>query len=224
MRTIANSANSYRSKLRILLILYFFSEEIKGEKENKSYIKQFKSEVRIQKIDFLIRYPDYLAAELLELIELEKVDRDTDEIKEVIISIFEENEPVIRREDMLRYFFGAYEDIDDIIAFLISVNFIDYTSKRSIDGRIFEKVYYLTDFGIDKIENEILLNLEKAKWYKKRCELIRKYFGNLSGTELKVRQYEHSEYRNTPLNEYINGIQEEVSKKFFKIFGEELVQ
>ncbi len=224
MRTIANSANSYRSKLRILLILYFFSEEIKGEKENKSYIKQFKSEVRIQKIDFLIRYPDYLAAELLELIELEKVDRDTDEIKEVIISIFEENEPVIRREDMLRYFFGAYEDIDDIIAFLISVNFIDYTSKRSIDGRIFEKVYYLTDFGIDKIENEILLNLEKAKWYKKRCELIRKYFGNLSGTEFKIRQYEHSEYRNTPLNEYINGIQEEVSKKFFEIFGEELVQ
>lgn len=68
---------------------------------------------------------------------------------------------------MLRYFFGAYEDIDDIIAFLMSVNFIDYTSKRSIDGRIFEKVYYLTDFGIDKIENEILVNLEKVKWYKK---------------------------------------------------------
>lgn len=124
---------------------------------------------------------------------------------------------------MLRYFFGAYEDIDDIIAFLMSVNFIDYTSKRSIDGRIFEKVYYLTDFGIDKIENEILVNLEKVKWYKKRCELIRKYFGNLSGTELKIRQYEHPEYKSTPLNEYIIGIQEEVKAKFFKIFGEELI-
>lgn len=97
MRTITDSANSYRSKLRILLILYFFSEEIKGEKEKKSHIKQFKSEVRIQKIDFLIRYPDYLAAELLELIELGKDDKDVDEIKNVIVSIFKENEPELRR-------------------------------------------------------------------------------------------------------------------------------
>lgn len=217
-------ANSYRSKLRILLILYYFSEDIKGGKEKQTHIKQFKSEVRIQKIDFLIRYPDYLAAELLELIETSKIDLDIEEIKATIISIFKYNEPEIRREDMLRFFFGAYEDIDDIIAFLISVNFIEYTSKRSIDGRIFEKVYYLTDFGVEKIEKDILINLENAFWYKQRCELIRKYFGNLSGTELKIRQYEHQEYRNTPLNQYINGIQEEVKEKFYKIFGEELIK
>ncbi|QOR65101.1 hypothetical protein IM538_14805 [Cytobacillus suaedae] len=218
--------NSYRSRLRILLILYYFSEEIEDVgKENISYRKKFKSEVRIQKIDFLIRYPDYLAAELLWLIESGEVNSEIqkNEIKSIIINIFRDNEPEIKREDMLRFFFGAYEDIDDIIAFLVSVGFIEYTSKRSSIGRIYEKVYYLTNLGCEKIENEILTNLEKASWYKKRCEIIKVYFGSLTGSELKVRQYEHKEYKSTPLNEYIIGIQFEVVEKFRDIFNEELV-
>lgn len=217
--------NSYRSKLRILLILYFFSEKVKeDERENTEHIRKFKSEVRIQKIDFLIRYPDYLSAELLWLIESNQIQEDSsiENIKNIIKKIFGENEPEIKRDDMLRYFYGAYEDIDDIISFLVSVGFIDFKSKRSVSGKVYEKEYYLTVLGINKIENDILTGIPKAIWYKERCELIGQYFGDLSGTELKVRQYQHEEYRNTPLNEYINGIQSEVISKFSSIFGEEL--
>jgi hypothetical protein len=218
--------NSYRSRLRILLILYYFSDEIEDkEKEKNSFKKKFKSEVRIQKIDFLIRYPDYLAAELLWLIESGEITSEIkkNEIKSTIKQMFRDNEPEIKREDMLRYFFGAYEDIDDIIAFLVSVGFIEYTSKRSSIGRVYEKAYYLTDLACKKIENEILTGLEKVTWYQKRCELIKKYFGSFSGSELKFRQYEHKEYKGTPLNEYINGIQFEVVEKFRNIFNEELI-
>lgn len=217
------SGNSYRSRLRILLILYFFSEEIDSSSELRpEFVKVFKSEVKIQKIDFLIRYPDYLASELLFLVESSNPKANKNEIKEIIRGIFRDNEPELRREEMLRFFFGAYEDIDDIIAFLVSRNFIKYESKRSVDQRVFNKAYYLTKFGVDKIENEILSNLAKAKWYKERCELINKYFGDLTGSELKFRQYQHKEYKNTQLNQYINGIEDQVKSKFLEIYGEEL--
>jgi hypothetical protein len=213
----------YRDKLRILLILYFFSKKVENEEEvNAGYNRVFKSEVRIQKIDFLIRYPDYLSFELLSLLDDPSFSGSRDEIKETVRSIFNTQEPEIRRNDMLRYFFGAYEDIDDIIAFFVSIGFIVYRSSKSVDGRIFDKIYYLTNQAITKIENEILVTLEKAKWYKDRCELIKKYFGDLSGTELKVRQYEYEEYRTTPINEYIKGIQHKVKDMFLETFGEVL--
>ncbi|MGE7545886.1 hypothetical protein [Sporosarcina newyorkensis] len=215
--------NSYRSRLRILLILYFFSEDIEFDSELRpELVKVFKSEVKIQKIDFLIRYPDYFASELLFLLETSNPQAVKIEIKEIVRDIFRSKEPELRKEEMLRFFFGAYEDIDDIISFLVSRDFIKYESKRSIDGRVFDKVYYLTDFGINKIENEILTSLNNANWYKERCRLIKRFFGDLSGSELKFRQYQHEEYKNTPLNQYINGVEEEVKNKFLKIFGEEL--
>ncbi len=215
--------NSYRSRLRILLILYFFSEDIELDSDLRpEFIKVFKSEVKIQKIDFLIRYPDYLASELLFLLENSNSQTVKIEIKSLVRDIFRSKEPELRKEEMLRFFFGAYEDIDDIIAFLVSRNFIKYESKRSIDGRVFDKAYYLTSFGINKIENEILTSLDKANWYIERCKLIQNFFGDLSGSELKFRQYQHEEYKNTPLNRFINGIEEEVKNKFSEIYGEEL--
>ncbi|GIN07584.1 hypothetical protein J1TS1_17290 [Shouchella clausii] len=214
---------SYRDRLRILLVIYFFSQNInEDEKEKPYYQKEFKSEVRIQKIDFLIRYPDYLAYELLDLLQYPEFEENKEDVKANVKEIFGNNEPDIRREDMLRFFYGAYEDIDHIIAFLVSIGFIEYTSKRNLAGRVFEKVYYLTEYGVNKIEREILNGLEKAKWYESRCHLIKKYFGDLSGTELKVRQYEHEEYRTTALNQYIKGIQENVKRKYQGIFGEEI--
>lgn len=213
--------SSYREKLRILLIIYFFSEDIEETSELRpDYLKVFKSEVKIQKIDFLIRYPDYLANELLNLIEDKNVTKE--EIQQHIKIIFDSNEPELRREDMLRYFFGAYEEIDHIIAFLVSINFIKFESRRNITGRVFDKIYYLSKDGIDKIETQILPNVEKVNWYEQRLRLIKKYFGDLSGTELKTRQYEYDQYKTTPINQYIQGIQQEVRQKYSQLFGEEL--
>lgn len=217
------SINLYRNRLRILLILYYFSDDLDSDPDvSPKFVKEFKSEVKIQKIDFLIRYPDYLASELLYLVEMSDPKANKSEIKGIIRDIFQNKEPELRREEMLRFFFGAYEDIDDIIAFLVARNFINYESKRSSDGRIYDKAYYLTEFGVSKIENEILLKLVKANWYKERCKIIKKYFGDLTGSELKFRQYQHEEYKNTQLNQYINGIEDDVKNKFLEIYGEEL--
>lgn len=210
---------SYQDRLRILLIIYFFSEPC--TKVELPHCKRLlKSELKIQKIDFLIRNPDYLAFELLEQMELSTTNRN--EIKEAVQNIFVSREPDIRRIDMIRFFFGAYEDIDDIISFFISRDFLHFESRKGIDRRVFEKEYYLTEYGLNKIQNDILPGLLKVRWYEERCKLIKKYFGDLSGTELKVRQYQHEEYRTTPLNEYISQIKEKVTDKFKEIYGEDL--
>lgn len=208
----------YKDRLRILIIIYFFSESY-NDPRYPSRKKLLKGEIKIQKIDFLLRYPDYFSFELLKYAEKNK--SVAGEIKSIVRKIFNEDEPELRKHEMQRLFFGAYEDIDDVIAFLKSINFIEFSSKTSVGLTTVQKHYYLTQRGLDRIENQ-LSDFDYLDWYVERCKLIRKYFGNKSGTDLKKSQYEIEEYRKTSLKEYIQGIENKVRDKFEKLFGEKL--
>lgn len=209
----------YRDRFRILLILYYFSEGYHHESIPDA-VRLFKGEIKIQKIDFLLRNPDYLAYELMELMkEDDTIDRQ--EIQQIVKIIFATHEPVIRKEEMKKLFFGAYEDIDNIISFLCSINFLRFESSRRVDGKVDEKRYYLTKYAIEKIEKN-LKTLNSLQWYFERCEIIKRFFGDMTGTELKVRQYKHSEYSNTLLREYIASITEKTKEKYKQEFGETL--
>ena len=122
---------------------------------------------------------------------------------------------------MERFFFGAYEDIDDVIGFLKSIGFISFTSKKSTDLKTIEKQYFVTQHAISKA-NSAISNLSALEWYAKRCELIKKYFGNLSGSQLKVSQYQIEEYRNTSFKKFIGEISETVKSDYYSIFNEQL--
>ena len=138
----------YQSRIRILLILYFFSVPY----QSKKYVNRktlFETEVRIQKIDFLIRNPDYLAYEMLSLVKEGGID-DKKEVKHIVDNIFLDKEPLIRKNEMERFFFGAYEDLDDVIAFLKAFDFIEYESGKNVAGQIFGKKYYVTSNGCER--------------------------------------------------------------------------
>lgn len=213
-----NQIRRYKDRLRIFLILYIFSEPF--ENVSQPNLKMvFESEMRIQKLDFLLRYPDYLCHELLLLTK--KNERLKADIKSLVKNIYRDDEPIIRKEEMLRFFFGAYEDIDDIIAFLKSIGFIHFESKKSTDLKTVQKKYYITEKAIEKFEAQ-MHNFSALQWYVKRCELIKKYFGNLTATELKIAQYQIKEYSNTSLNDFIGDINEQVQKEYFEIYSEEL--
>ncbi|PFV34817.1 hypothetical protein COL01_10745 [Bacillus thuringiensis] len=207
----------YKDRIRIFLILYLFSEEISDQ--NETCKRVFKSEVRIQKIDFLLRNPDYFAYELILFAKDGKIDKD--ECKKIVKNIFYSREPSIRRLEMERFFFGAYEDIDDVISFLKSIDFINFKSRRSVDLKTIDKHYYITDFACNKFENTIK-KLSSIQWYINRCKLIKRYFGDLSGTQLKVMQYQIDEYRNTSYKDHITDIQNTVKKFYLDMYGEEL--
>ena len=209
----------YKDRFRIFLILLLFSDEFEDE-NYPHYKKLFTSEVKIQKIDFLLRNPDYLAYELLLFAKEGRVDLD--EIKEIVEDIIREQEPVIRRLEMERFFFGAYEDIDDVISFLKSIDFIDFHSRKNSNLQTFEKKYYITEYALNQTRGKFKKS-SSLQWYVNRCELIKKYFGDLSGTELKIRQYQIDEYRNTTYKKYIGDIQEEVKEQYYNLFKEKLV-
>lgn len=209
----------YKDRFRIILILYYFSDDYLNE-DHPVRRKIFKSEIKIQALNFLIRYPDYLAYELMEMVS-EGIIKDKESIKNTIKYIFDNNEPVIRRQEMEKFFYGAYEDLDDVIAFFISIDFLEFESQRRTDSRIASKRYYLTEYGVKKIE-EGIHSMDIASWYKDRCCLIKKYFGDIGGSELKVWQYQVHEYKNTTLKDYIAGIEDKVKDVFREKFGESL--
>jgi hypothetical protein len=208
----------YQDRVRIFLLLLSFSHDYEDSNfpERK---KLFESEIKIQKLDFLLRYPDYLAYELLFCARESELERK--EIKELIKKIFNSREPELRCTEMEKFFFGAYEDIDDTIGFLKSIDFIDFTSQKDSGLKTVNKKYYITDFSLRKC-SQFFNERTSLTWYLERCELIRKYFGHLSGNQLKVMQYRIDTYRDTKYREYINGISDLVVEEYFKLFGEKL--
>lgn len=205
----------YKDRFRILLIIYFFSEATDSEE----FPLLFYGEIKIQAIDFFIRNPDYLAFELLSIAKADK--QKSNEIKKIVKSIYRTSEPVIRRLEMEKFFYGAYEDIDDIIAFLTSRGLLKFESKMRINMRVAEKHYYIT-----KHATKILANAEKeiiaAKWYFERCRIIKTFLGGTTGSEMKARQYQIGDYGSTTYKEKIDQIDDLVYEKYKDIFNETL--
>lgn len=203
-------AEFYQNTLRVLLILYFFSDEFFSE-ENPNLVKQFHNETRIQKIDFLIRYPSYLCDELMNLADKDRGLKP--ELGSIIVKILNNDEPKFKTKEMQKFFFGAYGRLNEVIAFLKAYGFLDYHSRRRTDFREHQKEYYLTTYAIEKIENG-LAQIPLLQWYFERCALIQKYFGDLSGTQLKDMQYEHPEYRDEAWGKKIKDIETRVRQRF----------
>lgn len=207
-----------KDRIRIFLILYFFSEE-HNDSSTPHLKRVFESEVKLQKLDFWIRNPDYFSYSLLDIAEKEQVRKQ--EIKEIIKKIFEDREPEIRRADMRRFLYGAHEDIDNAIGFLDSVDLIKFVSKKDVVLRTREKKYYITDFGVNKIVDN-LPDLPFLKWYEERSLLIKKYYGDKNGTQLKDIQYQIKEYTETPYGQLIPNISSLVKKKYSTIYQEDI--
>lgn len=204
----------FKDRFRILLIIYSFSEP----NDDPELPLLLYGEIKIQAIDFFIRNPDYLAYELLNMAATDSSKKV--EVQNLIKKIYADNEPQIRKLEMEKFFYGAYEDIDDIIAYLHSRGLIFHQSKKRTDGRVAEKHYYITKFGKERIEQSESINI--AKWYFKRCEIIRDFLGGATGSELKARQYQVEEYSNTTYKDKIQEINNLVREKFEELYHREL--
>jgi len=213
-----DSLKEFRNRLRIIIILYTFCE--RENNHPNGYYGIFRTEIKIQALDFLLRYPDFLSIELIDLMDNDStINRE--EIKEIIKSIYENKEPDIRVEEMEKFFFGAYESIDSVIAFLVSIGFIKHDSKKRTDGKTYDKIYYITQDCASKINNH-LKDITAVKWYFNRCELIKKYFDKFSGSELKDRQYKYTEYSDISYQKHIKNINEKVKYAFSNRFNLQL--
>ncbi|WP_297334592.1 hypothetical protein [Flavobacterium sp.] len=208
----------FRDRLRIMIILYIFCEPLENKTSGKYGV--FRSEIKIQALDFLLRYPDFLSMELMDLLDNNTLI-DKGEIAKIIKLIYSDNEPVLRVEEMEKFFHGAYESIDDVIAYLVSVGLITHESKKRSDRKTYDKIYFITTEGSDKILH-FLNDIPAVRWYYDRCILIKKYFASFSGTELKSRQYRYAEYSNISYRSHIQNINSKVKSAYLLRFNTSL--
>lgn len=213
-----------RHAVRILFILYFCRENggnvlqrslFEDELPTDAYLE---SETKLQKFDFWVRYPDYLAAALLQRCAQGDLSEEKKKsVKQVIRQILHDEEPVLRNIPMRRYLRGAHEPLDDVVSFL--------SSRNLAYKRILEKgqriCYYITLKGLQTVEN-LARDCSEATWYADRCKLLNQFFGHMSGNELRTIQYLEEEYKDTPLNQTIANIESEVRHRFEHIFQEPL--
>ncbi|MCW3101160.1 MAG: hypothetical protein JWL77_6778 [Chthonomonadaceae bacterium] len=217
---------------RLLLILRRFGEAPSAAVQemqcwpNRPVILYFTPEYRLQKIDFLLRYPAYFAYELIELHRMRIPSAsDRTSVIGIINKILGEKEPE-RRTDLYRKFLrGAYEQLDRVEAFWHSRHLI-YTGTEPrgpfYSGSRPQKYYFLTTEAVN-LADTLAREVDHARWYAERISLIHDYFGDLPASRLKTLQYSHQAYREAQIAELIPDLpQEEIAANFERVFGEPL--
>jgi hypothetical protein len=157
---------------RLLLLLYY----------SKGKIKKIEGRTKLAKLDFLVRYPTYLA--------------EAARIKHVKSDIKTTARPESR---MIRYKFGPWDDkYYNIFAYIVAKGFINIEPTRS-KGDIF----YLTKKGAFAAEE---LNTPEFQEIRERCILAHKIFGDVSGNTIKEFIYHYfTDVIEKPLGAEIEG-------------------
>lgn len=204
--------------VRILMLIDKAGEPISGSALAASdaplatVVSVVRTQVRLQKLDFWVRNPDYLANELLN--DYENCDKDPS-LLQMAGEILDSEEPELRRYPMLRYLFGAYEDLDDALAVLRQADLV-IRRKVGRPDRVARTDYYLTEAGRDMADH-IRRGYPELAWYSTRAALVVLLSDGQGATTLKDRQYLVDEYLNTPHGVRIPSVTERARQRLADI-------
>jgi hypothetical protein len=196
----------HRDALRILFILKAGGSTVTPADADLALV--FKGEARLQAFDFWVRNPDYLAAELLDAFLETKDSSCFDAAK----AILDDEEPDLRRVPMVRYFFGAYERLDDALSLLRSRDLVRITGSKGVNNKVLETDFVLTKAGYGVCSTAVTQE-PILQWYADRAQLVAKVAGSMGGTALKQRQYQRASYAETRLGGVIPAITDEVRRR-----------
>ena len=191
--------------IRLLFVLTIGSEPSRVKTSGE--IAVFSGETRLNAWDFWMRYPDYLADELIERYD---VTGDDDMLARAE-KIFIDDEPDQRRLVMIRYRFGAYEKHDDALAVLVSRGLIGIGGRKDVD-RVRETEFLIFQEAFD-LCSQIVKDEPVLTWYRDRAALVNLIAASRRGSALKKRQYERIEYANTLLGGEIPSIESDVKMR-----------
>jgi hypothetical protein len=190
--------------VRILLLLNSAGEAVEDGELSlpglASAVCVVRTTVRLQKLDFWLRNPDYLADELLNDYEISREEP----LLRIAASILDSEEPEVRRYPMLRHKFGAWENIDNALAVLRGAGLAARKRRGTVD-RVRQSDYYLLEKG-RQVACDIVAAEPVFQYYVDRVSLVVQLADGLGGTQLKKRQYLQREYAETPLREHISTV------------------
>lgn len=194
--------------MRLLFLLVYGAKLVSDNPDG--YVAVFEGKTRLHALDFWVRYPDFLAHELLNLYD----ETANDAYLQAAKQIFEDQEPDIRTIPMSRYRFGAFESLTEVLSILISKGLV-YQQGTKVDGKIMEYQFMITQLAKDLV-SKISQDFPVLLWYDQRVHLVLQVAGDLGGTALKEKQYQHLQYAQTQLGTVISSIKTEVMARLGK--------
>lgn len=201
----AEEGDRFSDAIRILLLVAAVAAPLDDKDQATApvgAVAVLKAESRLQKLDFWLRNPDYLADELLN---------DYERSREAILldiagDILDSDEPEVCAIPMVRYLFGAFEALDRALSVLVAPRLLIITQQRR-NQRVLQDNYFLTEKG-RQLAQQATEQYPELAWYTQRALLVHalaEATGH-SALSLRRRQYLQRDYAETPLNEIIPSI------------------
>ena len=203
-----------QSAVRLLACIVAGSRSVEeGDEWGDEVIAVLEGQARLQAFDLWMRYPDYLANELLNAFE----EGGSEDLLVTARRIFDDREPDLRHLPMIRYHFGAYEPLDNALSILRAADLVRI-ARTGQPGKVRQHVYLLTLQGQSAMETLAAAAPELA-WYRDRALLVAEVAGDQGGSKLKDRQYVQKEYAETDLSQPIRPITPRVLERLQKFEG-----
>lgn len=198
------SATRSQHAIRLLVLLQACGEA-PTELDPLGMVAVVRSELRLQATDFWLRNPDYLADELITMVQSGEID---EQYLTVARTLLEDPEPDLRYYPMPKWLHGAYEPLDDAFSLLETYGLASAV-RRGTPGQSVQKTqFFLTQAGA-QASAELSLDATLG-WYSKQVVLVARVAGNDLGSRLKDRQYLQATYANTELGLNIASIADRV--------------
>lgn len=193
--------------IRLLVLLKCCGEAVVDGDPDVA-VKAVRSELRLQAMDFWMRNPDYLADELITQIERGDL---ADSYLKTARALLEDPEPDLHWYPMPRWFYGAYEAIDDAVALLETYGLATFRRTGEAGAKSQRNSLFLTDRGSNAVAE--LAKDPVLSWYERQAELVALVAKENVGSKLKDRQYEQATYAGTELGLDIAPIADRVRRR-----------
>ncbi|HBO1833549.1 TPA: hypothetical protein L4G11_001229 [Pseudomonas aeruginosa] len=199
----------YRDALRLLFILVRGGEPL--EQPFDHWDQVFLGEKRALAIDFWLRYPDYLADQLLN-IHSQTQDASLLEAAE---QIFDEDQPDVRIVRMIRWRRGAFDDLQTSLS-VLGFRGLARPMRRKLPTGNFQ-FEYLTGPLARGFLDEAVAEQPELAWYERQTQLALLVAQDKSGSALKDMHYADEEYAATPYGATIPSIKSRVLERIARI-------
>lgn len=201
-----NAATRTQHAIRLLVLLRVCGEQVGGS-DPVGMAQVIRSERRLQALDFWLRNPDYLADELVTAVEAGALDASFLDVAETLLT---DPEPAWHHYPMPKWFYGAYEEVDDAFAILQAYG-LGLVRRRGVPPKPLRNQFFLTELGAEKADE--LAATDVLSWYSRQAQLVRQVAGSDSGTKLKERQYAQDQYADAIWGTTIGSISDQVVQR-----------
>lgn len=207
-----SSASRTQHAVRLLTLLRVCGEEVGGN-DLPGMVQVIRAEKRIQALDFWLRNPDYLADELVTEVENGTLDGA---YLGVAAQLLTDPEPSWHHFPMPKWFYGAYEAVDDAFS-LLQAHGLAQVHRRGTPNHRLQNQFFLTALGASMADE--LRTTEMLDWYPNQADLVALVAGNDNGSRLKERQYKQDAYAQTVWGNDIGSIREQVEARLLQMQG-----